>query len=276
MNYRITIIYFSLLLFLPAGYAQNTKIAWQVSENQHFTLHYTAPDSGLVPILTETLTRGVAENSAFFGQPFPRRFDVWCFPDRAALDRQWQHDWGDSTFQSACWMVASGVAQRLDLLSPRVWATQACDHGVPVVAAGAGATFRNEKEAKEFQRLFTHELTHVYHGQHCRVPDFAGLDALGWWIEGLATYASGQFDSTRLARVKTLVQEGKAPAQLDQFWSGSQRYGLSGSVVAALDAHFGRSVLLSLLPLDSPAEVFKALGLKEEEVLRIWNEYLSK
>ncbi len=275
MFYRFTFICFALFSGIAAGFSQNTNLAWQVSENQIFTLHYTAPDSSLVPVLTETLLRGVAENSAFFGQPFLRSFDVWCFPDRAALDRQWQHDWGDTTFQSSCWMVASGVAHRLDLLSPRVWDTQACEHGSPLVLTGSGASFRNEKESAAFRRLITHELTHVYHGQHCRIPDFTGMDALGWWVEGLATYVSGQLDSTRLVRVQAFVREGKAPAQLDQFWSGPQRYGLSGSVVAALDARLGRGMLFRLLPLSTSQEIFAEMQLTEEEIYRIWREYLE-
>jgi len=275
MFYRFTFIGFALLLALPAGFSQSISLDWHVSENQTFTLYYTAPGSSLVPVLNETLLRGVAENAAFFGQDFVRRFDVWCFPDRAALDRQWQHDWGDSTFQSSCWMVASGVAHRLDLLSPRVWDTQACEHGNPLVFSGSGATFRNEKEATAFQQLITHELTHVYHGQHCRIPDFTGMDALGWWVEGLATYVSGQLDSTRLVRVQTLVREGKAPAQLDQFWSGPQRYGLSGSVVAALDAQLGRAMLFRLLPLSTSQEIFAEMQLMEEGIHRIWREYLE-
>lgn len=275
MSYRFICIYLVLFSVLPAGYAQNATIDWKVTENQYFTLHHTAPDSGIVPIIIEALTRGVATNNTFFGQPFPRRFDVWCFPDRASLDRQWQHDWGDTSFHSACWMVASGVAHRLDLLSPRVWKTQACDHGNPVVVAGSGALPLNDKDSADFQRLLTHELTHVYHGQHCRVPDFTGMDALGWWVEGLATYASGQLDSTRLARVQTLLKENKIPARLDQFWSGPHRYGLSGSVVAALDTRIERTGLLQLLKLSNPAELFNALQMKEEEILEVWKTYLN-
>ena len=272
MYHRFLFLLTALSAGAPAGFAQSPAISWQTIENKSFTLHFTAPDTDILPVLVQTLEQGAATNAAFFERPFPQRFDVWCFPDRALLDRQWQQDWGDSTFQSACWMVASGVAKRLDLLSPRMWEAQACEHRSPFLAADSAAYARR---MDEFRRLLTHELTHVFHGQHCRIPDFTGMDALGWWVEGLATYVSGQLDSARIERVRTLLREGKAPAGLDQFWSGPNRYGLSGSVVAALDARYGRAMLLRLLPLTTPAEVFETLGANEAELLTYWKHWFE-
>ena len=274
MFYRFFLAGFLTLPALPLGVlAQTAAFSWSAVENDAFTLYFSGADSARTPQLAATLAGGASSVRAFFTQPFPRRFDVWCFPDRPSLDRQWQHDWGDSTFQSACWMVAAGVAQRLDLLSPAVWSAQACEHRDPL--AGGGTALRRQKDSVEFQRLLTHELVHVYHGQHCRVPDFAGMDALGWWVEGLATYASGQLDSARLQRVRSLLREGKAPAQLSEFWSGPERYGLAGSVVAALDVHYGRSTLLRLLPLSTSAEIYAELHADEADILRIWRTYLE-
>lgn len=270
-------LFSSLTLFGTIGntVAQDSTLSWFSIKNPEFTLHYTASDSTLVPLLTETLRFGVSENTAFFGHPYPKSFEVWCFPNRAALDRQWQQDWGDSTFQSACWMVASGVGHRLDLLSPRIWGTEACEHRVPLASPDSANTPRHTKALREFRQLITHELTHVYHGQYCQVPDFSGMDTLGWWVEGLATYVSGQLDSTRLYRVRALVQDGKAPAGLAEFWSGSNRYGLAGSVIAALDTRFGRAVLFQLLPFIKPEQLFEALKLDEEGVLKLWKEGVS-
>ncbi|MBL7826761.1 MAG: hypothetical protein JNJ57_09030, partial [Saprospiraceae bacterium] len=147
-----------LFLFVHLVAQAQTTADWRTFKNARFDLHTTAADSALTPHLISTLEQGVAQIEGFFNQPFPKRFDVWVFPDRGALDRQWQHDWNDSTFQSQCWMVASGVANRLDLLSLNAWAEQACEHR----AADSLAVFK----------LLTHELTHVYHGQHCPIPDF--------------------------------------------------------------------------------------------------------
>ena len=46
-------------------------------------------------------------------------------------------------------MVASGVAARLDMISPMAWDKQACEHSY--------------KEADKTQQLITHELVHIYH-----------------------------------------------------------------------------------------------------------------
>ena len=272
MHHRFLLLLTALCAGAPHAFAQSPAITWQILENKYFTVHFTAPDTAFIPVLVETLEQGAATNAAFFDRPFPQRFDVWCFPDRALLDRQWQQDWGDSTFQSACWMVASGVSKRLDLLSPRMWETQACEHRSPFAAPDSAAS---AKRLREFKLLLTHELTHVYHGQHCRIPDFTGMDALGWWVEGLATYVSGQLDSSRVGKVRALVHDGKVPASLDQFWSGPNRYGLSGSVVAALDTRYGRAMLSRLLPLTTPAEVFEALGADETAVLANWNRWFE-
>lgn len=248
-----------LLLPLLLGAQTPQPAAWSTISDSVFSLHYTAPDSATLPALLPALREGVRRVEAFFGADFPRRFDVYVFPGRAALDRHWQQDWGDSTFQSACWMVASGVAHRLDLLSPRVWATEACEH--------------DAAKTRAVQQLLTHELVHVYHGQHNPVPDFTGLDDLAWWIEGLATYASGQLDSARLAGVQDLIRAGKAPDDLQKFWSGRLRYGQSGSVVAWMDRTFGRGLLVRCLAATQQEEIFILLQTDEAGLVARWQKY---
>lgn len=273
MYQRSLLLCLALLSGAFKGFTQSETPDWRSSANAAFILHFTAPDSAVAPAIMETLAQGIATNTAFFGQPYPHPFDVWCFPDRSLLDRQWQQDWGDSTFQSACWMVASGVGKRLDILSPRMWDTQACEHRDPFAAADSAAYARR---IDDFRRLLTHELTHVYHGQFCRIPDFTGMDALGWWVEGLATYVSGQLDSGRLERTRAVVLAGKAPESLDRFWSGPHRYGLSGSVVAMLDARYGRAALVRLLPHTTPAKVFEGLGTDEATLLTAWKSWFER
>src|SRR6516165_2607432 len=77
-------------------------------------------------------------------------------------------------------MVASGVADRMVILSPRVWKTQAAEH--------------DPADAEHLRDLIAHELVHVYHGQHNPRPDFDGMDDSGWFVEGLAVYVSGQLE----------------------------------------------------------------------------------
>ncbi|WP_181394611.1 hypothetical protein, partial [Staphylococcus pseudintermedius] len=77
-----------------------------------------------------------------------------------------------------CWMVASGVADGVRMLSPRAWKTEACEHD-------AG-------DARHVEQLLAHELVHVFHGQHNPSPAFLAVTGIVWFVEGLATLASGQ------------------------------------------------------------------------------------
>ena len=58
------------------------------------------------------------------------------------------------------------------------------------------------------QDLITHELVHTYHGQHNPTRDFTGMDDLGWFVEGLATYASGQMAHSHAGDAKAALAAG--------------------------------------------------------------------
>lgn len=240
------------------SFAQTSPAAVSISKT-NFTLHCAPADSAaLLPCLSD----GARAVEQFFGHPFPRKFDVYVFPDRAALDKQWRQDWGDSTFQSACWMVASGVAHRLDILSPRAWKEEACEH--------------KAEDTVALRKLLQHELAHVYHGQHNPKPDFAGMDEMGWWIEGIAVYASGQLDSARLGGVRDLLARKATPEHLQQFWSGKNKYGLAGSLSACLDALGGRQVLYQLLACTSTEQALALLRTDEPALLSLWRKQLER
>ena len=162
-------------------------------------------------------------------------------------------------FKSECWMVAGGVASKLDLISPKNWDKEACEH----VYADSSKT----------QNLITHELFHVYHGQLNPSPDFSETCDIDWFVEGFATFASGQCDSLRIADVKNAIAENNIPDSLSKFWSGKLRYGLSGSVVMFLDAKYGRKKLLELLKFNRKAELLAALGISEDELLKEWKGF---
>jgi hypothetical protein len=263
---RQRFIFFPALCFLffrppcvwtePAGDPE----VWLRLPNAHFEVRYTARDSSLVTGLASAVTGGHLAVGSFFGYPFTSRFGVFLFPDRRSLDRQWQSAWGDSTFRSECWMVAGGVADRLDILSPRVWKTESCEHD-PADSLG-------------FHRLLTHELVHVFHGQHNPRPTFDGLDSLSWFIEGVATYASGQLDRRRMDETRSLVREGKAPVSLGAFWTGRARYGMAGSMAHFIDTRYGRKVLYDLLAFTEQAGMLNLLGVSEESLLASWREFI--
>ena len=123
-------------------------------------------------------------------------------------------------------MVASGVAGRMDLLSPAIWHREACEH--------------RYEDKEETRKLITHELFHVFHGQHHASPDFSASEGIDWFVEGLATYASGQYDDKRQSEVLEALKSGKVPAGLEGFWKGPLRYGQSASLLHYLDQKYGR------------------------------------
>ena len=126
------------------------------------------------------------------------------------------------------------------------------------------------------QRLITHELVHVYHGQQNKSPDFSDVTGIDWFIEGLAVYASGQCDTQRIAEVKTALSENNIPQNLSDFWSGKLRYGLSGTVVMFLDERYGREILISLLGYNDIKGIISHLKTTEEEILIDWKKYMKE
>ena len=159
-------------------------------------------------------------------------------------------------------MVASGVASKLDIISPKLWNSEACEH--------------NYSETIKTQQLITHELVHVYHGQLNGSPDFNNVEGLDWFVEGLATFASGQCDSLRLSEVKKALNENNIPNNLDNFWSGKMKYGLSGSVVMYLSHKYGSYKLQDLLPLTKKSEILSALHISEAELLAGWKVFIEQ
>ena len=156
-------------------------------------------------------------------------------------------------------MVASGLATKLDLISPIRWSTEACEH--------------TYTDTKKTQQLVTHELVHVFHAQQNKSPDFSEGEGIEWFVEGLATYASGQLDSDRVQEVKKLVT-ANFNTDLDKFWTGKNRYGLSGSMILYIDKHYGRATLLKLLSLSKKAEILSALKVDETTLLHDWKVFI--
>lgn len=158
-------------------------------------------------------------------------------------------------------MIASGVAHRLDILSPNTWAKQACDH--------------NGNDTTEMRQVIWHELVHVFHGQYNPDHTFSYIEKLDWLVEGVATFVSGQLDAKRLQRIKQLIKENKNPLTLDNFWKGQEKYGLSGSMVAYIDKTYGREKLFGLLKFTNKQDALKCLGVSEEELIKSWKDSLA-
>jgi hypothetical protein len=260
-----TLTYLLLLLY-SVSFARglggvNDSIEWKELARDKYTFHYTVADQNIIKKIDNYVQSGLAHIVDYFHHSFTNKFDVYIFPNRTLMDKQWQQEWGDSSFQSQCWMIASGVAHRLDMLSPNGWAKEACDH--------------NGNDSTEIRQVIWHELVHVFHGQYNPDHTFNYIEKLDWLVEGLATYVSGQLDEKRLQRVKQLIKENKTPATLDNFWKGQERYGLSGSMVNYIDKTFGRAKLFALLKFTNKKDALKFLGLSEEQLIKNWKDSLA-
>lgn len=205
--------------------------------------------------------RGAREAERFFSEPFSRPFDLRVFPDRPSLTAFWRRAWNAPEFEPQCWMVASGTAGTLAVLSPGAWKAEACEH--------------DPRDRAATQKLLTHEIVHVYHGQRSPDPEFQDSEEVGWFVEGLAVLVSGQLDGARLGRAREAVASGKAPARLADLWSGPDRYGFAGSMVSYLDRTWGRATLLKLMGFTRNREVLEALALTEKELLDRWKADLA-
>lgn len=248
-----------LFLFLPVS-QQQQNITWLREHSGIYNLNYSINDTSYKKEYKYLINKGVNSVEYFFNVPFMSNFEVFIHPGRASIDRQWADDWKIPGFRSECWMVASGVAGRLDMISPFSWKSEACEH--------------DPGDSVATQRLIAHELFHVFHGQINISDDFSDLTGLDWFVEGLATYASGQCDSLRLEEVKQALIRGEIPASLDSFWTGKIKYGLSGSVVMFIDKKYGRNKLRDLLIFKSKSDLLKNLQISEEELLGKWKSFI--
>lgn len=214
------------------------------------------PAASVVRALAED---GAANVTHFFGHRFPRAIDLTMVPARAAFDAAIPAKFGMTPTQ--CWMVGMGVADGMLLLSPSAWAKDACEH--------------NAADRTELARLITHELTHVYHGQHNASGDFTGEDDLAWFIEGVAVLASGQLDGKRMDEIRAAAAAGKLPAKLDDVWTGKLRYAAAGSLARYVDARWGRPTTFRLLRARTTREALAMLRISEPALLAGWTASLT-
>jgi hypothetical protein len=159
------------------------------------TLRFDAADRGTAAAMRPLLDAGRRAVERYFGMPFPDPVAVTLAPDRAAFTAVLKAEWGVPETQ--CWMVGTGVADVLVILSPRVWAAEACEH--------------DAADTQHVRDIVTHELTHVYHGQHNPTRDFDDTDEVGWFAEGLAVVVAGQLERGRMADPREAVRAGRRP-----------------------------------------------------------------
>lgn len=233
---------------------------WLTENRKGYSLLFTSQDAANKQAYLGFTDQGMEQVKTFFGKPYLYNFSIIIHPNRSSLDSTWSANWHEPNFKSECWMVASGVSDRLDMLSPQKWDTESCEHSYQDLPA--------------MQQLITHELVHVYHGQLNKSPDFSKTDNLDWLVEGLATYASGQLQASKKQAVKEQITNNLAPDKLSKFWTGTNKYALSGSMAWFIDIKYGRKALWSILPYSTAAEVLGKLGTTEEILLNDWRNFM--
>jgi hypothetical protein len=108
---------FLLLIFLLTVHTgwNNYYNSWISEKHNGYILFYTAGDIKNKHIYTKLIDNGIHSVNSFFASPYHREFTIFIHPNRNSLDSAWQKDWNMPAFKSECWMVASGIAGRLDM-----------------------------------------------------------------------------------------------------------------------------------------------------------------
>jgi hypothetical protein len=254
---RIAALFIFSFIFLGASSIAQTPLLYK---KNRIAIQYAEADKDEVRNIAEFIRNGTAAVKKFFGRGFPKEFVIQVLPDRKSLTETWRKDWNVPDLQTECWMVASGTAGKLSILSPHAWKTEACEH--------------DPADTRDTQLVMTHELVHVFHGQMSPNPNFEGMDDIGWFAEGVAVFASGQLDAPKLAPAREAIEKGKAPARLEDAWSGKYRYGVSGSLVKYIDTKYGRDMTIKLLASTTEADILSKLSTTEPELLAAWKNFV--
>jgi hypothetical protein len=221
------------------------------------TMTYQAVDSSAAVVLEDYADYGAAVIERFFDQRFSDPVTIRILPDRESFDAYAAKNWGLQ--QTQCWMVGAAGTTEMVLLSTRHWKPE-CDH--------------DPEDAGHVRNLVVHELVHVFHMQSNPTDEFVGAEEVGWFVEGLATYVSGQLESSHADRAREAVETGETPDRLVDAWSGPYRYGVAGSLAAFLDDQIGRTAFTELLTATTQAELLEPTGMSEQQFLAAWMKWV--
>lgn len=218
---------------------------------------YEAADSNSAVVLQAYALNGMAQIERFFGRSFPEPVMLTILPDREAFDAYAAKKWGLT--QTQCWMVGAAGTHDVVLLTTRLW-EPACDH--------------DASDERHVRDLLVHEFVHAFHMQINPSDEFERADEVGWFVEGLATYVSGQLEAGHLVRAHEAVEKGETPDHLVDAWSGPYRYGVAGSMAAFLDELLGRGQFGTLLAATTQAELLDPVGMTERDFLEAWKAWV--
>jgi hypothetical protein len=197
--------------------------AWRLQTRVDYLLHYTAADQTHIAEYERLITTGIAANEAFFKAPYPARFDVYIHPNRASFDAGLRKEFHQPDYRSACWLVGVGELYSIHLLAPARWGDGACK--------GRYTTYADKEKT---QKLITHELTYVFHGESMRGHNMDVAKDPAWLEEGLAMVVFGQLGPSEIHDVQAALRAHTIPGSLYGIVASDSillRYSTKGSLV---------------------------------------------
>ena len=248
--------------FFAAHAADNPP--WLAQTRANYTLHYGPADRTHIAEYEGFFKKGIAANEAFLGSTYPKQFDIYIYQDRASLDIDLQKVLHEPKYKSPCWLAAYGESNGVHLLSLLRWDVETCE--------GRYTTYADKEKT---QKLITHELTHVFHGQTIRGHHLN--NDISWFAEGLAVSVAGQLGPSDIHQVQAALRAHAVPGSLNGIASSDAillRYSMMGSLVMYIDRNYGRAKLKGLLPLDSQKEILSSLGVTEVPFLDRWKLFM--
>ena len=235
----------------PTGMAQPTGVAqepsWLERNAGSVSIRYTDPDAALATSMTPVVESELARVTNFLGLSPQRSFPIVVWPDRQRF-----RDRFHGLFREVpqCWVIAFGLASGVDMLPPRLWE---CGHSA--------------LSAEVLGLVLAHELTHVVHQQQ---PGFGYGGDMSWFLEGLAVYVSGQYNTEYAGVAQARLAQGFVPSSLPALMNDGAGYALAGDVVRFIDATWGRATLRSLTGMSSTTMILAALNDTQANLLARW------
>lgn len=232
--------------------------SWIREEDARFALAFHRADSTVARAIGGYAKAAIERTEQTFEIPYRSRFEIVVYPNRSSMVDRWRQAWNQPGFQSQCWMVAAGWSAELSVLSPRVWASDACGH--------------DGMSSEHVSLIVSHELVHVLHAQVNTAYGTLQTNA-PWLAEGLAVYVSGQWVREYGDAARQAARAGNLSGSFQAIWSTSNGYALSGATIAYIADSRAFSVVQELLTVQSWAAALALLGVSEADLIaavRTW------
>lgn len=239
----------------PTHSAAGAPSDWSSVTDRGVTLTYQPPDGQTARRLLDFALTARDSVERFFGERIAGDYEVRVFPDRAGFNRRFE----SIGITPQCWMIARASRQSLELLSPRVWTAEGCGH--------------DGSDSIAIRRIIAHETVHLHHARVSEAPEVNAVAELKWFNEGVAVFASGQFDEGARQEAATAAARGDI-GSLALIGQGTAVYSVGGSLAAFIEHAYGRAALREALRAIATPELLDRLGTDESALLAAWTAWM--